>query len=388
MAHELPKLPYDFSALEPHIDARTMEIHHGKHHGTYTNNLNAALEKHAKLHDGEAEDILRDINSVPEDIRTAVRNNGGGFVNHNLFWRIMTPLIKPALITIADDTTGFLTAGHLDTANTERGHISEDTLAFRSLDRFEGNAKLSTWLHRIAVNAALMRLRARRNDPVADVDELLPSFSPFGAFRQHVGGWVESPEDAARQVRYRLLERAAGVVVDRNGHAQTPALEFAPVDAHDLLEQHGVEPGPPGEGVLGGDQVHGASHEVEPDHTAFGQQVGQLPGLEGAHARPEPDERLLGFLRLEPAEAGHGLHGRPVRRLQKRLPGQGGAVERPVVQHGRGLGGHRPVPLLLVRSPGEPFQGSRTGSVRQCLPGPYHENTGGRFVLPAVSRRA
>jgi Fe-Mn family superoxide dismutase len=91
MAFELPKLPYAYDALEPHIDARTMEIHHSKHHQAYTNNLNAALEKHPDLAGKSAEDLLKDLNSVPEDIRTAVRNNGGGFVNHNLFWMVMSP---------------------------------------------------------------------------------------------------------------------------------------------------------------------------------------------------------------------------------------------------------------------------------------------------------
>ena len=88
---ELPALGYDHGALEPHIDARTMEIHHGKHHAGYTNNLNAALEPHSDLHGREAEELLADLDSVPEKIRTAVRNNGGGFVNHALFWDIMTP---------------------------------------------------------------------------------------------------------------------------------------------------------------------------------------------------------------------------------------------------------------------------------------------------------
>ncbi|MBI4544120.1 MAG: superoxide dismutase [Gemmatimonadetes bacterium] len=88
---KLPELGYPYDALEPHIDARTMEIHHSKHHGTYTTNLNAALEKHAELQGQEAEALLRDMSKVPEDIRTAVRNNGGGYVNHNLFWEIMTP---------------------------------------------------------------------------------------------------------------------------------------------------------------------------------------------------------------------------------------------------------------------------------------------------------
>jgi Fe-Mn family superoxide dismutase len=88
---KLPELGYAYNALEPHIDARTMEIHHGKHHAAYTNNLNAALEKHTDLHQRSAEDLLKNLNALPEDIRTAVRNNGGGFINHNLFWEIMRP---------------------------------------------------------------------------------------------------------------------------------------------------------------------------------------------------------------------------------------------------------------------------------------------------------
>jgi Fe-Mn family superoxide dismutase len=91
MAHELPPLPYDFNALEPHIDEQTMRIHHGKHHAAYVNNLNAALEKHPELQSRSAEDLLRNINTVPEAIRTQVRNNGGGHVNHTMFWQIMKP---------------------------------------------------------------------------------------------------------------------------------------------------------------------------------------------------------------------------------------------------------------------------------------------------------
>src|SRR5213593_3318036 len=82
MAFTLPTLPYAFDALEPHIDAKTMEIHHGKHHQAYVTNLNAALDKHPDLHKKSIEDLLKGINSVPEDIRTAVRNNGGGHLNH------------------------------------------------------------------------------------------------------------------------------------------------------------------------------------------------------------------------------------------------------------------------------------------------------------------
>ncbi len=90
MTFQLPDLPYAFDALEPHIDARTMEIHHDKHHAAYTNNLNAALEGQAEWQAKSIEEILASLNSVPEAIRTAVRNNGGGFANHSLFWTIMS----------------------------------------------------------------------------------------------------------------------------------------------------------------------------------------------------------------------------------------------------------------------------------------------------------
>jgi Fe-Mn family superoxide dismutase len=90
MAFELPALPYANNALEPHIDARTMEIHHDKHHAGYTNNLNAALEG-TEFASKSIEEILGNLNAIPEDKRTAVRNNGGGFANHRLFWQIMSP---------------------------------------------------------------------------------------------------------------------------------------------------------------------------------------------------------------------------------------------------------------------------------------------------------
>jgi len=88
---QLPDLGYDHAALEPHIDARTMEIHHGKHHQGYTNNLNAALEGHPDLHGQSGEQLLTRLSDVPEAIRTAVRNNGGGYVNHTMFWESMSP---------------------------------------------------------------------------------------------------------------------------------------------------------------------------------------------------------------------------------------------------------------------------------------------------------
>ena len=91
MAFTLPNLPYAYDALEPHIDARTMEIHHSKHHQTYVNGLNAALEKHTNLNANNIEELLRTIKKAPEDIRTAIRNHGGGHANHSLFWQIMGP---------------------------------------------------------------------------------------------------------------------------------------------------------------------------------------------------------------------------------------------------------------------------------------------------------
>jgi Fe-Mn family superoxide dismutase len=91
MAHTLPPLPYDYGALEPHIDARTMEIHHTKHHQGYVTNLNTALEKAPDLQNKSLEELLGSIDSVPEGIRTAVRNNGGGHWNHSMFWQIMGP---------------------------------------------------------------------------------------------------------------------------------------------------------------------------------------------------------------------------------------------------------------------------------------------------------
>jgi superoxide dismutase, Fe-Mn family len=91
MAFTLPNLPYDFGALEPHIDAKTMEIHHGKHHQAYVTNLNAAIEKAPELASKSLDDLMRGINSVPEAVRTAVRNNGGGHWNHSMFWQIMGP---------------------------------------------------------------------------------------------------------------------------------------------------------------------------------------------------------------------------------------------------------------------------------------------------------
>src|SRR5213080_2112457 len=91
MAYELPPLPYPKNALEPHIDAQTMEIHHDKHHAAYVTNVNKAIAGKADLEKKSVEDLIRNLDAVPEDIRTAVRNNGGGHANHSLFWKLLAP---------------------------------------------------------------------------------------------------------------------------------------------------------------------------------------------------------------------------------------------------------------------------------------------------------
>lgn len=91
MAIELPPLPYNYDALEPYIDAQTMQLHHDMHHQAYVNNVNAAVDKYSELQSKSPEELIRELNSIPEDIRTAVRNNGGGHVNHTMFWQIMAP---------------------------------------------------------------------------------------------------------------------------------------------------------------------------------------------------------------------------------------------------------------------------------------------------------
>ncbi|MFZ2877354.1 MAG: superoxide dismutase [Enterococcus aquimarinus] len=91
MTYQLPKLPYGYDALEPYIDVETMHIHHEKHHNAYVTNLNAAIEKHPELGSKSIEELIADIDALPEDIRTAVRNNGGGHANHTFFWEIMAP---------------------------------------------------------------------------------------------------------------------------------------------------------------------------------------------------------------------------------------------------------------------------------------------------------
>jgi superoxide dismutase, Fe-Mn family len=107
MAYELAPLPYDFAALEPFIDAETMKLHHDKHHQAYVNNVNGALEKHPQLAAKSVDDLIRDLNAVPEDIRTVVRNNGGGHSNHTAFWNLMG---KPGTGGIGGAPTGAIAA--------------------------------------------------------------------------------------------------------------------------------------------------------------------------------------------------------------------------------------------------------------------------------------
>jgi len=108
MAYELPPLPYDYAALEPHIDELTMRIHHDKHHGTYVTNVNNALANHPELAALSVEALIGDLGRVPEDIRTTVRNNGGGHANHTFFWQIMSP--SGSLSTAIDSTFGSFAA--------------------------------------------------------------------------------------------------------------------------------------------------------------------------------------------------------------------------------------------------------------------------------------
>ncbi|OYD09143.1 superoxide dismutase [Paludifilum halophilum] len=125
--HELPALPYATDALEPHIDAQTMDIHHGRHHKTYVDKLNAALEGKAELQSKSVEDLVANLDQVPEDIRTAVRNNGGGHLNHSLFWQIMSPNGggKPTgeLAGAIDETFGSFEKFQEEFANTAAGRF-------------------------------------------------------------------------------------------------------------------------------------------------------------------------------------------------------------------------------------------------------------------------
>ena len=156
MTHELPKLPYAFDALEPNIDARTMEIHHDKHHAAYVNNLNGALEGHEDLQKKSALELLKDLDDVPEDIRGAVRNNGGGHVNHSMFWPSMSA----------------------DGGGSPDGKLGEDIdAAFGSFDAFKGAFKKAgmtrfgsgwAWLAVDKDGSLMVTSTANQDNPVSD----------------------------------------------------------------------------------------------------------------------------------------------------------------------------------------------------------------------------
>jgi Fe-Mn family superoxide dismutase len=156
MAFALPELHYEYGALEPHIDARTMEIHYGKHHQAYVDNLNAAFEKHPSFFEKSIEDILKGLADVPEEIRTAVRNHGGGHANHSLFWSIMGP------------GCGGLPQGELATAiDAEFGKFE----AFQK--QFETAAKTRfgsgwAWLSRTSKGGLVVSSTANQDSPLSE----------------------------------------------------------------------------------------------------------------------------------------------------------------------------------------------------------------------------
>jgi Fe-Mn family superoxide dismutase len=128
MSFVLPELKYAHDALEPHIDAKTMEIHHGKHHAAYVNNLNAALEKYPELQEKSLEDLIKDIKTLPQDIQNAVRNNGGGHWNHSFFWEILSPTRQdgsqmPRLAEAVNKSFGSFTAFQEEFAKAAMGRF-------------------------------------------------------------------------------------------------------------------------------------------------------------------------------------------------------------------------------------------------------------------------
>jgi len=156
MSFELPALPYAYNALEPAIDAMTMEIHYTKHHATYLKNLNAAVEKHPELFNSKIEQILSDLDKVPEDIRTAVRNNGGGYYNHILFWSFMAPHAggepKGKLAAAINSTFGNLTA-------------FKQEMEKAGLGRFGSGW---AWLSRKADGSLVVHSTANQDSPLSD----------------------------------------------------------------------------------------------------------------------------------------------------------------------------------------------------------------------------
>lgn len=156
MSFELPALPYAYNALEPAIDAMTMEIHYTKHHATYLKNLNAAVEKHPELFNSKIEQILSDLNKVPEDIRTAVRNNGGGYYNHILFWSFMAP-------NAGGEPKGKLAAA----INSAFGNVTafKQELEKAGLGRFGSGW---AWLSRKQDGSLVVHSTANQDSPLSD----------------------------------------------------------------------------------------------------------------------------------------------------------------------------------------------------------------------------
>jgi Fe-Mn family superoxide dismutase len=156
MAYELPTLPYAYEALEPTIDSETMHLHHDKHHAAYVNNLKAAIEKHPELGDKTAEELIKNLASVPDDIRNAVRNNGGGHVNHTFFWELMTPGGATA-------PTGALAAA----IDAKFGSFDEFKTAFQAA----GVARFGSgwvWLVKDASGAISIVSTANQDSPITD----------------------------------------------------------------------------------------------------------------------------------------------------------------------------------------------------------------------------
>ncbi len=156
MSFELPALPYAYNALEPAIDAMTMEIHYTKHHATYLKNLNTALEKHPELSSLSIEQILSDLNKIPEDIRTAVRNNGGGYFNHMIFWTIMGP-------NKGGEPTGKLATAINSTFGSAAAFKQEVEKA--GLNRFGSGW---AWLSRKTDGSLVVHSTANQDSPLSD----------------------------------------------------------------------------------------------------------------------------------------------------------------------------------------------------------------------------
>ena len=156
MAYEVPTLPYAYDALEPHIDKETMTLHHDKHHQAYVTNLNAAIEKHPELGSKSPDELIKDLDAIPEDIRPAVRNNGGGHVNHSMFWEIMKP-----------GGGGTPTGPLADAINTTFGSLDALKTAFNDagVKRFGSGW---TWLVKTADGKLAVVSTANQDNPMSE----------------------------------------------------------------------------------------------------------------------------------------------------------------------------------------------------------------------------